>query len=156
MRISALTFVVLAGTASVVTATPARKETTERISYSGKHAVHSALAGPREGWVELASATPASHGREFIEVAEGMGELTQLRVRAASGRPSIRAVRVEYKDGSRRTFTVEAVLGPRRPSHTVDLRGGREVEQVIVYSDRDSLGSYILEGNAGETGIASR
>jgi hypothetical protein len=154
MRISALTFVVVVGAAPVVTATPTRKETTERISYSSKHAAVRSSDEP--GWVELASPTPASHGREFIEVAAGMGELTQLRIRAASGRPSIRALRVEYKDGGRRTFALDAVLGPRRKSLTVDLRGAREIEQIVVYSDRDSRGSYILEGNIGETGIASR
>ena len=159
MRISALTLVFLTAAVTAVSAAPAREETTGRISYSdrvkspiGPHVDPAATAG----WIELASATPASHGREFIEVGASAGALTQLRLTATSGRPGIRAVRVEYKDGGHKTFEVDKVLGARRRSAYLDLHGARELSQVLVITDRSSPGSYILEGNAGDTGIALR
>jgi hypothetical protein len=154
MRIPALTFVFLVGAGSLVSASPAREETTERISYNE---AHNARGKPKAepGWIELASETPASHGREFIEVGADAGTFTQLRLTAAAGRPGIRAVRVDYQDGSRRTYEVEKVLSARRRPVYVDLRGAREVRQIVVFSDRDSPGSYILEGNTSDS-VAAR
>jgi len=160
MRIPALTCVVTVATLSVVSAAPAREETTERISYSPRHDHRSQppitdpeLAG---GWVELASATPARHGREFIEVGAHTGAVTRLRLTAASGRPGIDAVVVDYKDGSHRRFEVNRVLSAQQRSAYLDLRGARELQQVIVISDRSSPGSYVLEANTAPAGVASR
>ena len=155
MRIPALTFVFLVGAGSLVSASPARDETTERISYSRPQTQHvKPKADP--GWIELASETPASHGREFIVVGADAGTFTQLRLTAAAGRPGIRAVRVDYQDGSRRTYEIEKILSARLRPVYVDLRGPREVRQIVVFSDRDSRGSYVLEGNTAQPGVASR
>jgi hypothetical protein len=145
----------LATAAAAVSAAPAREETTGRVSYNDRVKPH-ADRGPTVGWIELASATPASHGREFIEVGANAGPLTQLRLTATSGRPGIRAVRVEYKDGGHKTFEVEKVLGARRRAAYLDLHGARELREVVVITDRSSPGSYILEGNAGDIAIATR
>jgi hypothetical protein len=155
MRIPALTFVFLVGAGSLVSASPAREETVERISYNKTHTQH-VRPKAEPGWIELASGTPASHGREFIMVGADAGTFTQLRLTAASGRPGIRAVRVDYQDGSRRTYEIEKVLSVRLRPVYVDLRGAREVRQIVVFSDRDSRGSYVLEGNTTTTGVASR
>jgi len=155
MRTTALTFVIVTTAASFVSAAPAREETTGRISYN-EHRKPVKIALDRQpGWVELASPTPASHGREFILVGANAGALTQLRLTAASGHPEIHLVRVEYEDGSHRVFEVGRVLdGRHRPAY-LDLRGAREVRQIIVTSDRRSLGSYLLEGNTTEN-VAAR
>jgi hypothetical protein len=145
----------LVGAGSFVSASPAREENTERVSYNGRRT--SAVKPKAEpGWIELASATPASHGREFVMVGADVGAFTQLRLTAVSGRPGIRAVRVDYLDGNRRTFEVEKVLSARSRPVYVDLRGARELRQVIVMTDRESRGSYRLEGNTREFGIAAR
>jgi hypothetical protein len=89
-------------------------------------------------------------------VGADVGAFTQLRLTAVSGRPGIRAVRVDYLDGNRRTFEVEKVLSAKSRPVYVDLRGARELRQVIVVTDRDSRGSYRLEGNTREFGIAAR
>jgi hypothetical protein len=159
MRISAYSLLFLVSAATAVSAAPAREETTERISYSGRARSPTQLDADREptaGWIELASATPASHGREFVEIAADTGALTQLRLTAASGRPAIRAVRVEFADGGRRTFEVGKILGGKRRPAYLDLHGAREVREIVVITDRSSPGSYRLEGNAGDTGIAMR
>jgi hypothetical protein len=158
MRIRALTLVFLAGTASVVSAAPGRGETTARIGYNEKHGKQRgtppATPPSDAGWVELASATPASHGREFIWVGAGAGTFTQLRLTAASGRPTVRSVRVDYKDGSHKTFPIAKVLGGKRRPTYLDLRGAREIRQVIVTTARTPPGSYIVEANPGD--IAAR
>jgi hypothetical protein len=159
MRISAYSLLFLVSAATAVSAAPAREETTERISYSGRARSPTRPDADREptaGWIELASATPASHGREFVEIAADTGALTQLRLTAASGRPAIRAVRVEFADGGRRTFEVGKILGGKRRPAYLDLHGAREVREIVVITDRSSPGSYRLEGNAGDTGIAMR
>jgi len=157
MRISALTLLLFVSATTTVTAAPTREETTERISYSG-HTRSPVKPDdpPTDGWIELASPTPASHGREFIEVGASAGALTQLRLTATSGSPRIHAVRVEYKDGGRRTFEVGKVLGARRRPAYLDLHGARELSQIVVIADRSSPGSYVVEGNTGDTGVASR
>jgi hypothetical protein len=153
MRISALTLVFLVGAGSFVSASPVREETTERVSYNERRA-SAAKPKAEPGWIELASATPASHGREFVAV--GAGAFTQLRLSAASGRPGIRAVRVHYADGTQRTFEIERVLSAKHRPVYVDLRGARELHQVIIITDRDSRGSYRLEGNTRESSVANR
>jgi hypothetical protein len=157
MRILASSLLFLVTAAAAVSAAPAREETTERISYSGRApAPTEPDADPANvGWVELASATPASYGREFIEVGADAGALTQLRLTAASGRPRIREVRVAYKDGGRRVFEVDKVLGAKQRPAYLDLHGAHELREIVVITDRRSQGSYLLEGNAGDTGVVA-
>ena len=151
MRILALTFVFLVGAGSLVSASPAREETTERISYNHKtRARAQAQADIEPGWVALASATPASNGREFIVLGADAGSFTRLRITAASGRPRVRAVRVDYQDGSQKTYAIGKILDARVRPVYVDLRGARELRQIIVFSDRASNGTYVVAGNTGD------
>jgi hypothetical protein len=171
MRIPALTTLLLTFATSVVAAAPSRTaappahesiaptrdETTGRLSYNGdapRPAVDAADHGG--GWVELASATPASHGREFIYVDADAGALTRLRLTAATGHPAIQAVRVEYVHGGAKTFPVGKTLAAQRAPAEVDLRGPREIRQIVVISRPESSGSYIVQGLAGTTGVAMR
>jgi hypothetical protein len=154
MQSTAITLVVVAATASLVSAAPAREETTGRISYN-EHAVQQVVTDHEPGWIELASPTPASHGREFVLVGADAGTFTQLRLTVASGRPEIYAVRVDYQDGSHRVFEVNRVLEARHRPMYLDLRGAHELKQIVVVSDRRSIGSYVLEGNTTEN-VAAR
>jgi hypothetical protein len=156
MRTALLSLVFLAGTASALSAAPGREETTARISYSTRRPRAPANPAADPGWIQLASATPASHGREFIVVDSDAGRLSYLRLTVATGRPEIWAVQVAFQDGTRRTFPVDQTLGPRRPSAYIDLRGARAIAQVIVITDRGSRGSYVLEASAGSGGVAMR
>jgi hypothetical protein len=152
MHIAALTSLVLAAMAPFVAAAPGRDETTRRISYNEKLAD----APPDEpGWIELASATPAKHGREFIMVSSDAGPFSQLRIKATTGRPAIRSLRVDYQDGSRKVFAVGKVLGARSRPAYVDLRGPHMLAQVVVVTDRSSSGSYVLEGNTAEAPLVA-
>ncbi|MEO7729388.1 MAG: hypothetical protein ABIY55_00320 [Kofleriaceae bacterium] len=136
---------------------PTREETTGRLSYNDAAAKPAPdVTDPADGWIELASATPASHGREFISIDADAGALTRLRLTAAAGRPGIQAVRVDYVHGGSRTFPIDKTLAAKRAPAYVDLRGPRAIRQIIVISDRDSRGSYLVQGLTGDPGVAMR
>jgi len=178
MRTALLTSLLLAGTASIVAAMPEREETTGRISYNinrkpddrrrpddrrkaddgrGRGDPGGTKHAARDpGWIELASPTPASHGREFVVLGADAGRFDQLRIVASSGRPEVHTVRVDYLDGRRRVFEIDRVLDVRRGAAYLDLRGAHEIKQIIVASDRASRGSYVLEGHTGDTHVAMR
>jgi hypothetical protein len=170
MRIPAFTTLLLGFTTSVVAAAPERNaappahasvaptrhESTGRLRYADAAPRTATTPAPADGWVELASATPASHGREFIYLDDDAGALTRLRLTAAAGRPAIHAVRVDYAHGGSKTFPVDRTLVAEHAPVEVDLRGAHEIRQIIVISDRDSRGSYTLQGLAGTTGVAMR
>jgi hypothetical protein len=156
MRIAALTSLFLIGATSLVSAAPVREESAERISYNDRRGPKTVKPPAEPGWIELASATPASHGKELIDVAADLGAVTQLRLTGVSGRPGIRAVRVEYKDGNHRSFEVEKILTGKRRTAVVDLRGARAISMIIVVTDRDSPGSYTVEGDTSAPAVAVR
>lgn len=138
-----------------MSAAPGREETTARIGYGRDHSKPRQAQAGNPGWVELASPTPASHGREYIMVSASAGTFSQIRLTASSGRPDIRSVRVDFQDGSRKVFEVRRVLDARRSPVYLDLRGPHEIKQIIVVTDRRSSGSYVLEGNTSDD-VASR
>jgi hypothetical protein len=156
MHTPTLSLVFLATAAVSVAAAPAREEASARVRYGDARAQPPVGAQPADGWIELASATPASHGREFIAVDASTGELTELRLTATSGRPYIGSVRVDFQDNSRRVFQVDKVLGPRRRSISLDLHGARAIEQIIVTTDRSSPGAYVVEASTAGDSVASR
>lgn len=139
----------LAASASVVAAEPSKTETAPRVAYTDKGA-----DAARAGWIELASPTPAKHGRQFITVAEDAGPFTHLRLDAAAGRPLVKAVRVLHTDGSERVVRVDQRLDRKRPAY-VDLRGARAIEHVVVITDGRS-GSYTLHGAPQQSAVATR
>ncbi len=155
MKTPALLAVLVAGSSSLVAAAPAPRESTARVSYTDLNPPAPDDAGAQDGWIELASPTPASHGREFITV-EGDNSFTRLRIAAATGRPIVRTVRVYYKDGTSRVVRVDKVLDKRRNSVAiVDLRGAHAIDQVIVNTERDSKGTYTVHAELEKAGDTS-
>jgi len=166
MRMMAMNLAILFAGAGVAVAQPAPQqmkkpsdETTARVRYSDDRA---SAPGDEEktsstergdGWIELASATPASHGKEIIAVDEAR-PVTVLRLTAASGRPYVSAVRIETKDGRRKAFVVDRPVG-KRPVE-IDLKGAHDIAQVVVVSDRTSAGAYVVEARTQPDGVASR
>lgn len=153
MRTSAITALLLAGAASVVSAapgTPPKQETAERVTYSADS------KGPArtDDWVELASPTPARHGREFITVD---GRYVQLRIDAHAGRPVVQSVRVVYADGTQRVVKVRRALAGKRATARIDLDPARAIAHVVVVTDWRSKGTYTVRGApAAGTGVATR
>ena len=152
MKIRALSALLLAGTVSLVSAAPNDKETTERVSYTDKARPDTPTG---DGWVELASPTPASHGREYIAVAPDAGPFVRLRIEANAGRPIVRAVRIDYTDGTQRVMRIDKVIGKQRPSY-VDLRGPRRIERVVVTTEGTKKALYTVHAEPVRTDVASR
>lgn len=149
MNTTGFCVVILAGTASlaaVVSAEPDDKETTERVSYNEARADARASPGDSD-WIELASPTPAKHGKEFISVDPGGGPYQQLRIDAAAGRPTVQRIVVHYADGKKRETWIGRALTPRRPTALVTLRGVA-IQQIIVHTDRTSNGTYAVSAAA--------
>ena len=141
---------------SLVSAAPADKESTERLSYSDPSPKHPKPKRSEDGWVELATPTPASHGEEHIPIADA-ASFSRLRIDAASGRPIVRAVRVLYKNGKTKLTRVDRILDRKRKQFAViDLKGAHEIDQVIVITERDSRGTYSVFGEPAHAGVASR
>jgi hypothetical protein len=158
MKFTALLTVLLAATASVATAEPKQQENSGRVSYSGKEdpAATTHLDGEV---VELASPTPVKHGKEFINVGADAGEFSQLRVDAHQGKVIVRKVRIDYVDGKSQLVNVDKVLDKRNPSATITLaKGPRAIDSVVVITERETNGSYSLQGIVGAStgGIATR
>ena len=65
-------------------------------------------------------------------------------------------MRVDYVHGGSTTFPIEKTLAAKRTPAYVDLGGPREIRQIIVISDRDSRGSYVVQGFGGDSGVAMR
>jgi hypothetical protein len=148
MKITAISGLLLALAAQVVSAEPAKQETAERVSYTGQKA----KSQPPEGeWVELATPTPASHGREYITVD---GKYAQIRLEATKGRPIVRTVRIDYRDGGHKFVRLDRVL-QREKAATIDLKGAREVTAIVVDTDWQSRGMYAVHG-AQPTDVATR
>ncbi|HTL38940.1 MAG TPA: hypothetical protein VL326_37670 [Kofleriaceae bacterium] len=101
-------------------------------------------------WVELADATPAKHGTEFVVVGAQQGSFGQLRINAANGRTTVRSVRVVYSDGSTKVVKVGAKLAPNgRKFAQVDLGASKPIAQLEVTTDRQGNGEYTVYGSSG-------
>jgi hypothetical protein len=148
----------VAALVSLVSAAPADKETTERVSYKGKAGARTDAPPKGDGeWVELADPTPANHGKEYISVGSNAGTFTRLRLDASKGRPIIMAVRIDFKTGKSRVVHLQVVLDKKkRPSAYVDLGGPREIQQVVVTTDPVSKATYTVHAEVGHAGVASR
>jgi len=140
MRIPAISCLMLAVAVPVVSAAPAKNETAARVSYSGDGPKSRPV--PTGDWVELASPTPASHGREIIPLE---GRYGQLRIDAHEGRPVVKNVRVVYADGKQRVVRIGRTLAGKRATALVELSGA-PIDHVVIQTDRRSKGTYTVMG----------
>lgn len=146
MTKTAISSVFVAIAVSVASAAPAKDETAERVSYSDKVSSDDSSTG----WVELASPTPAKHGRTFIIVE---GRYAQLRLDIHQGRPVVNSVKIVYADGKQRV--VKLAAGKR--SSLIDLAGAATIDHIVVDADRRSKGTYTVSAVTAEaTGVATR
>jgi hypothetical protein len=153
----AAALLIVLGSTSFVAAAPVRAEPGERVGYKDKGPRAATPATPSDGWVELASATPASNGREYMVIDAGAGAFTSLRIDADAGRPFVDSLRIDFKDGTHRIVHLGEVLdAKKRPSAVVDLHGPHQIDSLVVISDRDSKGSYAILGMADKPAVASR
>ena len=134
MKITAISGLLLASAASVVTAAPAKDETAERVSYSDQA---SSQPGRQDDWIELASPTPAKHGRTFVTVDDG-AHFSHVRVVIHDGRPAVRSVKVVYADGKSRLVKL------KHKPQVIALDGARAVDHIVIDADPRSRGTYTV------------
>jgi hypothetical protein len=162
MRITAISGLLLASLSPVVSAAPDKPETPKlvredkaesgsRVRYTERDKPTVSASAVDGDWVELASPTPARHGREYISVD---ARYSHLRIDAHNGRPDVKRVRVVFKDDSP-TRDVRVSLGPSRTA-VIDLRGSKAIDHVVVISDPRSRGTYTVKGAEMTTGVAVR
>ncbi len=154
MRTPNLFAMILVGTVGSATAEPKQEETSGRVSLDP--AQGDAPRAP-SAWVELASPTPAKHGTEYIVVGKDAGGFAKLRVDATKGAVSVKQVRVTFTDGQTKTYRIDKRIDSKRQkSLYVDLPTTREIEQVVVVTDRRSKGEFALYGSGTGGVIATR
>lgn len=136
---------------AVATAQPKPEENNERVSYKGDK---KPTAPPRER-IELASPTPASHGREFFVVGPDIGKLRRLELEATTGKVDVRHITVAFDDGTTKQFRLDRTVG-KDSIAIVDLGGLRQVDQIVVTTDRAPNGKYVVYGVSESSGVASR
>ena len=165
MRASALLTVVLLATgvaAADVKQEKQDKQETEagRVTLEeGDKARQNAPRAPSQ-WLELADATPAKHGTEFVVVGAQQGSFSRLRIEAAKGRTTVKRVAVLFSDGSKKSYKVEKTVTEKgRKFAEIDLGVAKTIEQVTIVTEAKSKGEYALYGSSGGgagTAVSSR
>jgi hypothetical protein len=152
MKASALLTLVLLGTG--VAAADTKQETeVGRVSIDpGDKARQNAPRAPSQ-WLELADATPAKHGTEFVVVGAQQGSFSRLRIEAAKGRTTVKRVSVLFADGSKKSYKVEKTVTDKgRKFAEIDLGTAKAIEQITVVTEAKSKGMYALYGSSGTGG----
>jgi hypothetical protein len=108
-----------------------------------------------DGWVELATPTPAKHGTEFISVDPSSGAFATLRLEATSGNVVVDRITVTFQDGTTKAFPRRQWLGPKKPSMFVELGAAKAIQRIVVVTDRHPNGSYAIFG-APTSEVATR
>jgi hypothetical protein len=135
---------------AAATAQPKHEQNNERIGYSEGGTM------PVRERVELGSPTPSSHGQEFFVVDAALGPFGRIELEATTGRVDVRRVLVAYTDGTSKRFTLDRSLGKDRLA-VIDLGEPREIAQIVVTTDREPRGKYMVYGVHGSSsGVASR
>ncbi len=149
MKSSAVFTLILVGAVATASAQPEPAEPSGRVSYTDNKAATPAAALPKAGdQVELATATPATNGTEFVVIGKEAGAFSKLRIAAASGRVIVRRVRIFFDDGSTQTVQVDSVLDAQRGRDaTIDLKGVKAIDHVTV-STEPGHGTYALYGTS--------
>lgn len=102
---------------------------------------------PADGWVQLATPTPARYGREFFVVDKDLGPLGQLKIGASDGAVHVDHVTVYFANGNHEDYKVARTLDSGR-SAVVDLHQTGTIDHVVVVTSRHSPGAYELYGSS--------
>lgn len=152
MKTTALVLLLVAGSAQATPQTKEQdRESTARVTYNEK-AKRPAVS---DDWIAVATPTPASHGREYITVDPDLGAFVRLRIDASAGRPIVRSVRVDFRDGKSRVFAIDRAVEKGKPAY-VDLRGAKQIERIVVVSEGSPKASYAVFGAPNTGTVATR
>jgi hypothetical protein len=165
MKTSVVFVSILVGATSLAAAEPAQPkppkqqsvapkpdEASGRVSYvEPKNGTDTKQEAPRATgeWIEVATPTPASHGNEFIMVGDDAGSFSQLFITPAKGTTVVRRVRVYFKDGTDKRYTVDTAINKKgHKVAIVDLKAPRHIHHIVVTTE-SGKGEYAVYGASG-------
>jgi len=157
MRFPAVFAMFLVGAPAIAAAQPKQEETSGRVSLNDNVDANDQRPRAPSEWVELASATPAKHGTEYIGVGKEAGGFGKLRIDAVKGAVPVKQVRVTFADGKQKTYKINKRIDTKRTKSVfIDLPTTQDLKQVVVVTDRQSRGEYALFGSGTGGVVANR
>jgi hypothetical protein len=158
MKTSVLFALIVVGATTQAAAQPKSEETSGRVSLNDKAApTRSDAARQPNDWVELASATPAKHGKEFVVVGKDAGAFGKLRLEADKGKVIVLRVKVYFADGASKVYMIDKRLdAKRRKSTLVDLKTQKAIDRIVVMTETYTNGQYALYGASSPGVVAGR
>jgi hypothetical protein len=158
MKTSVLFALIVLGTGTQAAAQSKTEETPARVSLSDKAApTRSDAARQPNAWVELATGTPARHGKEFVVVGKDAGTFGKLRLDAGKGKVIVLRVKVHYDDGTAKFYMVDKRLDAKRQKSTlVDLKTQKAIDRIVVSTETYTNGEYSLYGASSSGVVAGR
>jgi hypothetical protein len=156
MKTSVLFALIVIGAPTQAAAQPKNEETSGRVSLSDKPAPSRPARQPGD-WVELASATPAKHGKEFVVVGKDAGTFGKLRLDAGKGTVIVLRVKVYFDDGTSRGYMIDQrLVAKRRKSTVVDLKTQKPIDRIVVSTETYTNGEYAVYGASTSGVVAGR
>lgn len=156
MTIRRVFAIVVLAMATTAAAEPKPEENNGRIRYGDDEGAHATKpASQTEGWIVLATPTPAKHGTEFVVVGKDQGMFGKLRL-DAKGTVMLRRVKVYFDDGSQKTFALDRMLDAKRPFTEIDLGTPKPIDRVVVTTDAQTTGEYAIYGSSSAGAVAGR
>jgi hypothetical protein len=147
MRSSTLFTVIALGVATAASAQPKQEETSGRVRLDDDDQKQSAPRQPGD-WVELASATPAKHGTEFVLVGRDAGAFSKLRIDPAKGKTIVRKVKVFFTDGKVKTVRVDKIVSEGKGPALIELGDPRAIDRIVVNTETHTAGQYAVYGSS--------
>jgi len=157
MKLTALLTLFVVGTATTVAAQPKSEESTGRVSLDDRKTPTKRTARQPGEWVELASATPAHHGQEFVPVGKDAGMFRTLRLEVAHGKVVVLRLKVRFADGTTKVYSIDKRLDAKRHRSTlVDLKAERPNQTNLLKTETYTRGAYALYGSSSGGVVAGR
>jgi hypothetical protein len=157
MKTSVLFALIVVGAATQAAAQPKAEESGGRVSLSDKPAPARRDVRQPGQWIELASATPAKHGKEFVVVGKDAGMFGKLRLDAGKGKVIVLRVKVMFDDGTSRVYMVDKRLDAKRQKSTlVDLKTQKPIDRIVVMTETYTNGEYAVYGASSSGVVAGR
>jgi hypothetical protein len=96
-----------------------------------------------KGWVVLGKAHTVDLAQtHLITTTEPFDELL---VKAVDGEPEIEQIEIQYRDRQSRTVRLERRFAAGE-GQVIELRDKRAIEKIVVHTDPDTQGDYVLYG----------